>query len=217
MMQVFGQIMKLPLEAFVYSMEMLVKTMQGVQLIVSRGIDLMAGEKMQTLVHASGSESDIAQEGTAAGSAQCVEALQPAPQEEGGLMADRNLNDDMLKLVRYKVLFIKRDLEHAFPEFEELVHDNMDEASFSSWTIARFIQNFTNADIPEKWRAKRYPKPSGEGQPGDQVDLPEEDKKYLRVYFEVLDRYPRERFKYEERQIEVLEDIRDRMPGPARP
>jgi hypothetical protein len=37
--------------------------------------------------------------------------------------------------------------------------------------------------------------------------LPEEDKKYLRVYFEVLERYPREKFKYEEQQIEILRDI----------
>jgi hypothetical protein len=31
------------------------------------------------------------------------------------------------------------------------------------------------------------------------------------VYFEVLDRYDREEFKYHERQIEVLEEIRDRL------
>jgi hypothetical protein len=42
--------------------------------------------------------------------------------------------------------------------------------------------------------------------------FPHEDKKYLRVYFEVLERFPREKFRHDERQIEVLEDIRDRMP-----
>ena len=41
--------------------------------------------------------------------------------------------------------------------------------------------------------------------------LPEDDKKYLRVYYEVLDRYPREKFRHEEQQIRVLEQIRDRM------
>jgi len=42
-------------------------------------------------------------------------------------------------------------------------------------------------------------------------DLPHEDKKYLRLFFEVLERFPREDFKHEERQIEVLEQIRDRL------
>jgi hypothetical protein len=41
--------------------------------------------------------------------------------------------------------------------------------------------------------------------------LPDEDKKYLRIYFEVMDRYPREKFKYEEEQISVLEGIRDEL------
>jgi hypothetical protein len=31
------------------------------------------------------------------------------------------------------------------------------------------------------------------------------------VYYEVLDRYPREKFKHEEQQIRVLEQIRDQL------
>ena len=34
-------------------------------------------------------------------------------------MSDKDLNDDQLKLVRYKILFVKRDYETAFPEREE--------------------------------------------------------------------------------------------------
>src|SRR5207248_261075 len=41
--------------------------------------------------------------------------------------------------------------------------------------------------------------------------IKEEDKKYLRVHYDVLERYPREKFKYEEDQIRVLQEIRDRM------
>jgi len=33
----------------------------------------------------------------------------------------------------------------------------------------------------------------------------------------VLDRYPREKFKYEEQQIRVLEQIRDKMPSTPTP
>jgi len=41
--------------------------------------------------------------------------------------------------------------------------------------------------------------------------FPEDDKKYLRVYFEVLERYKREKFRYEEEQIDVLREIRDEI------
>src|SRR5439155_5145398 len=55
-------------------------------------------------------------------------------------MPDRDLSGDDLKLVRYKVLFTKRNFEHAFPEKEELVYDNMEATRFVAWKIAEFIQ-----------------------------------------------------------------------------
>ena len=123
---------------------------------------------------------------------------------------DRDLRDDMLKLVRYKVLFVKREYEHAFPEQEDLVSENLDGSAFTAWKVAEFIQDLARhkTEVPFKW-GKSYP----EGHRTGTVltGLPDEDKKYLRVYYEVMDRYPREKFKYEEEQISVLEDIRDEL------
>jgi hypothetical protein len=131
-------------------------------------------------------------------------------------MPDTNLSDDMLKLVRYKVLFVKRDYEHAFPEVEELVHDNMDSTSYTAWKIAEFIQKLAAGEtkVPNKW-TDGYPSDKDEGgnfkyrRNGMLTGFPEDDKKYLRVYYEVLDRYVRESFKYEEDQIDVLKEIRE--------
>jgi hypothetical protein len=53
---------------------------------------------------------------------------------------DKDLSDDTLKLVRYKILFVKRNYEHAFREHETLVSDDLDSASFSAWKVAEFIQ-----------------------------------------------------------------------------
>jgi hypothetical protein len=137
---------------------------------------------------------------------------------------DKDLRDDMLKLVRYKILFVKREYEHAFPEKEDLVSDNMDGAAFTAWKVAEFIQSLQGhgdpVKVPAKWDEKGYPEhPFSNG--GNLTGLPDWDKKYLRVYYEVLERYPREKFKYEEQQIKVLEQIRDRMssapPSPAPP
>jgi sulfatase modifying factor 1 len=128
---------------------------------------------------------------------------------------DLDLRDDMLKLVRHKVLFVRREYEVAFPEREEIVSDNMDPDAFTAWKVAEFIQGLSRNEtpVPEKWKEKSYPAPEYV-KDGHLLGIDEEDKKYLRIYFEVLERYPREKFKYEEQQIQVLEQIRDvlRLP-----
>ncbi len=122
---------------------------------------------------------------------------------------DRDLSGDRLKLVRYKVLFIKRDYEVAFPEREELVADDLSATDFTAWKIAEFIQRLGEEEVPRQWRQRNYPRDSRDEQRPVIRHLHEEDKKYLRVYFEVLARYDREEFHHEERQVEVLEEIRD--------
>ena len=170
-------------------------------------------------------------------------------------MRDANLNDDMLKLVRFKILFVKRDYEVAFPEEEDLVSDNISGADFSAWKVAEFIQklnrrppevrwpkrwenktDYYRYSLPEKWKEGRPEPYKVEGAPPAKgkpdkpyeageapkyeppeyvpywlIAFPEDDKKHLRVYYEVLDRYPRERLRYEERQLEILEKIADRV------
>ena len=125
---------------------------------------------------------------------------------------DRDLRDDLLKLVRYKILFVRREYEVAFPEEEDLVEDNMEATSFAAWKIAEFIQRLhrDGVEIPRRWRERSYPPRDTDERnefkfltdDGKRLKgLPEHDKKYLRVYYEVLERYPREKFKHEEQQI----------------
>jgi hypothetical protein len=118
-------------------------------------------------------------------------------------------SENLLRLYRYKILFIKRDYEWAFPEQEELVADDLRDTDFVAWKVAQFIQNLDTTAVPQKWKDKKYP-PAAKG--GDYIiGLPEDDKKYIRVYYEILDTYCREPFDYEGRQIEVLEQIRDNL------
>lgn len=131
---------------------------------------------------------------------------------EGGMRRDRDLQDDMLKLVRYKILFVRRDFEHAFPEREDLVYDSMDGSAFAAWKVAEFIQELHKGEtaVPEKWIARNYPDPKYVRN-GRLTGLDDEDKKYLRVYYEVMERYVREKFYYEEQQIEILRKIAENM------
>lgn len=127
---------------------------------------------------------------------------------------DKNLSDDQLKLVRFKILFVKRGFEHAFREQEALIWDNSDSMAFTAWKIADFIQSLAHKTtrVPAAW-GHSYPPENDPAyrEHGILLGFPEQDKKYLRVYYEVLERYTREKFRFEERQIEVLEDIRDRL------
>jgi hypothetical protein len=246
MTRILSQMMKLPLRALVYSMEMFVKTMQGLQKIADQGINTMMigpaltddktmgaannltdDTSVRTVVllpgDPRGSEGDLANNQRAFTTCSAIVDSAGPKEKETGKM-DRDLRDDMLKLVRYKVLFVRREYEVAFPEREDLVSDNMDGAAFTAWKTAEFIQELGKGEtrIPKKWSVKKYPPEDRDAadaantkycKDGYLMGLPDEDKKYLRVYYEVLERYPREKFKYEEQQIRVLEEIRDKLPS----
>ena len=117
---------------------------------------------------------------------------------------------DRLRLIRFKVLFLKRDLECAFPEQEELVAEEIPKDGFISWKIAEFIQQMSSGEVkqPGKWKDKNYPPPPNV-KGGYVMSLPDKDKRFLRVYCQVLDTYDRERMNYERDQIDVLKEIRD--------
>jgi hypothetical protein len=241
MMRFLSQMMKLPITAFVYSMEMFSKTLHGLQRIADQSIDVVFGSTVQepgdsletrsdltngaevsgitqTFGHAPGSQSNLKSNTTNSSPSGTTGEGAETTHKEARNMRDTDLSDHkMLKLVRYKILFIKRKLEVAFPEVEELIADDTTDTGYTAWKIAQFIQNLARrkTQVPSQWGDK-YPsdKKDDKGEPlyrdgNILLGLPEDDKKFLRVYYEVLDRYPREKLHKEERQIEVLEQIRD--------
>src|SRR5215510_11952109 len=133
MIQFFSQMLKLPFEAFVFSMEMLVKTVQGIQKIAYQGIDTMVSEIVHLPGDRPGSERGRTSDVPDLTIGDSAETMAQTTRQEARHMADRDLHDDMLKLVRYKILFVKRDYEHVFKEVEELVSDNTDAASYTAW------------------------------------------------------------------------------------
>lgn len=100
-------------------------------------------------------------------------------------MDDRNLADGDVKLVHYVITSIERDNERILADGEGhlIVTDDMSGEGFVSWTIARYFQ-----------------------QPRHE-DLPESEKKYLRVCYRVLCRWPRQSLRFEQRQLDRLSGI----------
>jgi hypothetical protein len=216
LMWLVGQLLMIPMAAFVFSVEMFVKRIQEMQRVTNHGMEVVLVGKNKT--PATSQEANRQEDRERA-----EQSSEPSSVDNGECSArsrfeekrkvDKDLRDDMLKLVRYKVLFVRREYEVAFPEREDIVSDNMDGSAFTAWKVAEFIQDLAKKEtrVPKKWQDKNYP-PTEYVDDGKLLGLEEEDKKYLRVYFEVLERYPREKFKYEEQQIRVLEEIRDRIP-----
>ncbi len=109
------------------------------------------------------------------------------------VMPDMNLSDDMVKLVRFTIVTIKRDDEHVLGEKdggefdiargEKVVTDNLTDDAFSSWVISEYFQQAN----PER--------------------VEPDDKKYLRVHYEVLSRWAKQDRKFEKNQIDKLAGI----------
>jgi hypothetical protein len=224
MVWLFGEMFLVPIRTFIFGLERLLETMIGMQHAGDRGMGVMAGGPPA---------GEVKAEDTAAITPPMTVSIESEQGAAGGgteiateeiKRMDKDLNDDMLKLVRYKVLFVKREYEYAFDEEEALVSDNMDGSAFTAWKIAEFIQKLGRQkggniprpiSVPGTW--KNYPDDKDEHgkllyrEDGKLTGFPEGDKKYLRVFYEVLERYSREKFKYEEEEINVLKDIRDTM------
>jgi hypothetical protein len=115
----FGRMMSLPVLAFVYTVEIFVTTMRSFQRMAAEGLNTLAGSVLPNAP--SVTESATVSQPQTSG----APGIKPqiSDRKESNKMGDTNLNDDMLKLVRYKILFVKRDYEVAFPEEEELVYE----------------------------------------------------------------------------------------------
>jgi hypothetical protein len=139
-------------------------------------------------------------------------------------MRDTNLADDMVKLVRYSILSIQRDDEHVLGEIsansggrsaksneerekaamaiatgakaqgtmpvargEIVVTENMTDEAFSAWMISNYFEQANHEEVA--------------------VD----DRKYLRVCYEVVGRWPAQDRRYEEYQLKFLGGIEEAL------
>jgi hypothetical protein len=199
MVRFFGRLMLLPAVAFTASLDALLQAVAQLQSSVE-GVSADAG---------AASLRPSFPVAPAVPATPPVASIHPGPQMTAAepesrrtKMRDRNLSDDMVKLVRFTILSIQRDEEHILQSGrgEKIVTDNMTEDSFSAWVISEYFQQPNHEQIAD------------------------DDKKYLRVYFEVLDRWAKQDRKYEEKQLDSLAGIKDalqkiasREPQPAQP
>lgn len=115
-----------------------------------------------------------------------------------------DLQDDSVKLVAYTIVSLKRGRERILDggQGSVIVTDSMTGKAFMSWILAKYMQQ--KVDDPAQ--------PGKKIRRGDQRLLPRDELKYLRVYYVVSTRWPRESLEFEQNQVRVLREIRDEMP-----
>ncbi len=103
------------------------------------------------------------------------------------------LTDDELKLVSYTINYVKRDEERIlYGPSVKLVSDNMTSDAFTTWVVADWLSN----------------------PPENRTEI---DRKFIRVSYEVIGRWPKQRLKFRENQLEALRGIEKAIKAQGRP
>jgi len=158
----------------------------------------------------------------------------------------KSLNDDMVKLVAYSIVSIRREDERVLDggEGTVLIVEPMTDETFTAYIIGHYLQQEITNDKEDAIREfsdalDRYLREVDDGgvrkfaeslrhylreaisdnnkkekTPAEKKlrQISEEDRKYLRVNYVVSNRWPREPLKFEEEQVAVLKNIRDKLP-----
>jgi|GEM_PF-3365390 len=125
----------------------------------------------------------------------------PAQTSVGGLgqkydlPSPYDLDDEMVKLVAYTIVSIKRDEERTMPKGAGtvVVTDRMTPEAFASWRIAEYLASDGYRHLARSER------------------LATGDEKHLRVDYVVSRRWPRQPRELEKRHVRVLDDIRQAL------
>ena len=220
MLRLLNQMLKLPVAAFVYGMEMLVKTMQGMQKMADQGVDAVLQAGLLPESEATGeSGTEYGLFGSSAPPASSEYALyggaantNHATHMEESKMADQDLRGDDAKLVRYSICFIRRDFEAFLAEDTEVVSYSTTEGDYQGSKKAEYLADLRHdgAERPRKWKLNNYPADEYLD-PGDKnrfVNLPGDDfDEFVRVKVEVLARYERKPGQYDKDQADALKTL----------
>jgi hypothetical protein len=111
-----------------------------------------------------------------------------------------SLDDEAIKLVAYTIVSVRRDHECVMEGGEGtiVVAERMSGEAFALWMISKYLQ-------------EEVPDPGNPGTKRQRSEAVSNDLKYLRIYFVVSTRWPREPLRFEEREIETLQKIREEL------
>jgi hypothetical protein len=127
-----------------------------------------------------------------------------------------DLSGDDLKVVRWRIIFTKPDLEASFEERTEIVYST-NGGSLGGIKVSEFMGKVERKEIerPRKWRDNEYPPasnfPGGDQTPKDEKywSFPDEDLRYIEFQYEVIRREARQDPNFDSSRNKDLRSIRD--------
>lgn len=109
------------------------------------------------------------------------------------------IDDNTVTLIAYAIVSVKRGDERVMDGGlgSVIVTERMSDAAFASWILAKYMQEEVDAaDSPTKKKRRSEL-------------IKREELQYLRVYYVVSNRWPREPLEFEQQEVTVLQGIRD--------
>jgi len=189
-LSLMGQMMRLPFTALIYSFEILVRTVRGMQRMADQGFETLTGDKSQ-------SDANLNQQTT-------------HEEEENVMWDDQDLSGDDLKYVNYSILFTKRDFEATLEkQKQDLVNYPTNGGSYGGLKIAHFMKKVSQGKVkrPEEWRELGNEYPPGAN--GDYfTSIPKDDERYITFIYSVERRIAREGKEYDRDQVRELRGIK---------
>src|SRR5262249_34821708 len=159
--RVLAQIARLPIDAFALGVGLFFRTIQGLQSMMTPGMGSTTGSAPGpgSLAGASGTWGPMPP-GSAPGGIDAPIPMDPTRPNDSGPIAtasssfrendtmdDQDLGGDDLKVVRYRILFTKPDLEVTFREKQELINYPTNGGSLGGLKVGQFMGQVEKGEV----------------------------------------------------------------------
>jgi hypothetical protein len=219
MMNFFSQMMMLPVQAFVFSLEMMARTMRGLQGFTRPNADRGRTMPGDATYRRGNDNLDCVARAVMPSpadrnrSSRACSSQNPASDKEK-TVDDQDLSGDDLKYVSYSILFTKRDLETVLEaRQDDVVNYSTDGASYGALKVSEFFKRLSDGLKRSKlWIDRNYPSNPKYLKGKDEfTDIPSVDRKYVTFEYKVLRRMKRQVKEYDKDQVDVLREIKDKI------
>lgn len=225
--RLFGQVMLLPLVTFAYAVESFARALWEIRNTSDRTLDAFTRSEAQPFnqlnappPRAAASDLSVSKNNSGATDYAALNASagavnrnnqtfeQPTETEERE-MTEQDLRGDDLKLVRWTISFLKRDLEEALDFGIDMIDYSTTLGDYQGAKKIEYVDNVLRAgagfERPTTWVTEQYPDSKYiENRSGTEyvIGLPSGDRdKYLRVFIEVVTRYEKEERPYKKVKV----------------
>jgi hypothetical protein len=214
----FSQVLKFPVAAVAAGFEIAARIVRDVQQTFDRSVDAFAAGVAQSLVDPDTDTPTKAADVDQVGSQNGIDNSGPAALTEGGNMEDcdgrnQDLSGDDLKVVRYRIIFTKRDYETDLqPDREETINYPTNGGSYGGLKVAEFMKRVADKDVPrpDVWKQNCYPE-NADPKNDKNWEFPADDLRYVTFLYEVIRRVEREEKEYDKEQVRILRGIQERL------